>query len=1383
MRKRLLSLALALAACLSLTVAAQAATTFSDVPANHWAYSEIQRCCDQGIVNGYSNGAFGPRNSVTGAHFAAMLTRMFYPEELAANSGLSGQGWYMPALTAASEAGLLDGTSRLESGQANNWKSSASLPLNRYDMAQLLNNILVSKGVQSSSDEQNNARSAIKDFGNIPSKYRSAVLNCYALGVLTGMSNGTFSGSSTMNRAQACVVINRTVNHTGGGSGQGGTQTPSTPTGAKTPEQLSAEVVTLVNQERAKVGLKPLGTINELTAAANIRAPELSTLFEHTRPDGSECFTALKEANVGSVANYSLAGENIARGASTAEGVMNMWMNSAGHKANILHKNFTHIGVAYQNGYWVQMFISASSVSGGNNTTANQSTTLKMTPAALTLEVGKTATVKAAPATGTSSVSVSYTSSNPSVATVSSTGTVTAKKAGTAVITGAATISGKRVTATCTVTVTAAGTQTGTKTPQQLSAEVVTLVNQERAKQGLPALGTLSELTAAAEIRAPELPKLFEHKRPDGRDCFTALKEANVSSYYTAGENIAVGATTAEGVMDMWMNSAGHKANILHKNFTHIGVAYHNGYWVQMFIGSNAGSGSNPSQTSALQMNPATLTLEAGKTGNVKATLSSGTATISYTSSNSAIASVDRSGKVTAKKAGTVVITASATVSGKRLTATCAVTVTDNRTLQMNPATLTLEAGKTGSVKATLSSGTATVSYTSSNSAIASVDRNGKVTAKKAGSAIITASATVGGKRLTATCTVTVTDKAGETPGGTQSLEQMSADIVRMVNEERAKVGLKALSTMPTLTAAANIRAPELNQAFSHTRPDGRLCDTAFAEAGVTNYYNWGENVAMSSDAKRAMTQWMNSPGHRENILTADFTHIGVSCVKNSQGGSYYFVQMFISSRGGSGDTGTTNPGQAGTLTMSPTTLELEVGKTGNVKATASAGSPTISYTSSNASVASVDRTGKVTAKKAGSAVITASATISGKRVTAQCTVTVTADYKLTMSPSTLELEAGKTGSVKAVYDGGYASIRYTSSNPNVATVDNRGNVTAKKAGTAVITASTTALGKDLTATCTVTVTAPVEQQPSKTPEQLCAEVVTLVNQERAKQGLPALGTMSNLTAAAEIRAPELPRLFEHTRPDGSQCFTALDEANVTGYYTAGENIAMGARTAEDVMNMWMNSSGHRRNILSSDFTHIGVAYYNGYWVQMFIGSSGGSQSGGNNQTGGGNQSGNNNQTGSDNPSGGESQTGGGLLVRHTSSSVPSDGLTNRYREDWGDGEYFEISVSGNSVYLTGRMLQDRYDSYDHILLKAYGYGNEDYTTFVSGQTFSLSVDVDMDDFGSWYAGSHTPSPVTIFACSNYTPHSSAYSGNYMNTNHEVALVTDDNGALSLKVK
>lgn len=117
-------------------------------------------------------------------------------------------------------------------------------------------------------------------------------------------------------------------------------------------------------------------------------------------------------------------------------------------------------------------------------------------------------------------------------------------------------------------------------------------------------------------------------------------------------------------------------------------------------------------------------------------------------------------------------------------------------------------------------------------------------------------------------------------------------------------------------------------------------------------------------------------------------------------------------------------------------------------------------------------------------------------------------------------------------------------------------------------------------------------------------EVVDLVNAERAKEGLSPLSVNTNVQAAAMVRAKECEQVFSHTRPDGSSFSTALKEQNVS-YKSAGENIAWGQKSPEEVMNAWMNSSGHRANIMNPNFTTIGVGYYenaNGtdYWCQLF---------------------------------------------------------------------------------------------------------------------------------------------------------------------------------------
>lgn len=135
----------------------------------------------------------------------------------------------------------------------------------------------------------------------------------------------------------------------------------------------------------------------------------------------------------------------------------------------------------------------------------------------------------------------------------------------------------------------------------------------------------------------------------------------------------------------------------------------------------------------------------------------------------------------------------------------------------------------------------------------------------------------------------------------------------------------------------------------------------------------------------------------------------------------------------------------------------------------------------------------------------------------------------------------------------------------------------------------------------------PEQPELPDTPEEDSSyedQIVGLVNEERAKAGLPALTVDTGLEAAGLVRAKEIVSNFSHTRPDGTSFSTAIREQNVS-FRGAGENIAWGQRTPEEVMDGWMNSPGHRANILNENFTRIGVGHYqNGagtnYWVQLF---------------------------------------------------------------------------------------------------------------------------------------------------------------------------------------
>ncbi len=118
--------------------------------------------------------------------------------------------------------------------------------------------------------------------------------------------------------------------------------------------------------------------------------------------------------------------------------------------------------------------------------------------------------------------------------------------------------------------------------------EVIRLVNVERAKNGLSPLAHNWELSRVARYKSQDMKDngYFSHQSPTYGSPFQMIKNFGIS-YRTAGENIAKGQATPQAVVDAWMSSAGHRANILNKSFTQIGVGYvaSGRYWTQMFVG------------------------------------------------------------------------------------------------------------------------------------------------------------------------------------------------------------------------------------------------------------------------------------------------------------------------------------------------------------------------------------------------------------------------------------------------------------------------------------------------------------------------------------------------------------------------------------------------------------------------------------------------------------------------------------------------------------------------------------------------------------------------------------------------------------------------------
>lgn len=118
-------------------------------------------------------------------------------------------------------------------------------------------------------------------------------------------------------------------------------------------------------------------------------------------------------------------------------------------------------------------------------------------------------------------------------------------------------------------------------------------------------------------------------------------------------------------------------------------------------------------------------------------------------------------------------------------------------------------------------------------------------------------------------------------------------------------------------------------------------------------------------------------------------------------------------------------------------------------------------------------------------------------------------------------------------------------------------------------------------------------------------EVVDLTNQEREKEGLAPLEIDTELSKVAREKSKDMQanNYFDHNSPNYGSPFDMMQSFGID-YNTAGENIAQGQQTPEEVVDAWMNSEGHRENIMNGDFTHIGIGYVEegNYWTQMFIG-------------------------------------------------------------------------------------------------------------------------------------------------------------------------------------
>ncbi len=227
MKKEVVALSLALVLMAGLFAPAYAAeSSFTDVPANHWAAEAIQEMVDLGVMTGKGNGQFAPDAVISNAEFLTMIVRRFYPDYITGdgtNQYFNGH-WWTPYLYAASKAHILtDGldTYRTFGDDAFGIKAvRPDDPITRYDMAVILYMTAVDVFGEHFDEPydltQVSDYAAIQEYDNsLPGSARKVegiIEYCYRKGLLSGMgSSGAFSGDSTMTRAQAAVVMGRMI--------------------------------------------------------------------------------------------------------------------------------------------------------------------------------------------------------------------------------------------------------------------------------------------------------------------------------------------------------------------------------------------------------------------------------------------------------------------------------------------------------------------------------------------------------------------------------------------------------------------------------------------------------------------------------------------------------------------------------------------------------------------------------------------------------------------------------------------------------------------------------------------------------------------------------------------------------------------------------------------------------------------------------------------------------------------------------------------------------------------------------------------------------------------------------------------------------------------
>lgn len=367
------------AAAILFAVTSIPAASFSDLPSSHWAYGSIIEMRDQGVLNGFEDGTFRPEQAVTRAEFATIVTKLFQlpPAGELPFSDIPPDSWYTDYVAAVSiyMPCYIDGS--------NGISFSPDKPLQRADAACAMVTMLglVTEPVSVA------VLDGLSDVAAMSDEEQHIVALAVKHGLMNG-KDGYFDPRGNLTRAEICALLSRIsrservptilsegsyyinqFHHPASGGAFYISFDPyhAVPSGdsllSKAPV-YEKKVLELVNQERAAQGLNPLAWADDLAdvARAHSKDMEQRRFFDHMNPSGFSPFDRMENAGI----TYFMAAENIAAGQGTPAAVMESWMNSPGHRANILNPELKELGVGYVKAaegapypcYWTQVFAS-----------------------------------------------------------------------------------------------------------------------------------------------------------------------------------------------------------------------------------------------------------------------------------------------------------------------------------------------------------------------------------------------------------------------------------------------------------------------------------------------------------------------------------------------------------------------------------------------------------------------------------------------------------------------------------------------------------------------------------------------------------------------------------------------------------------------------------------------------------------------------------------------------------------------------------------------------------------------------------------------------------------------------------------------------------------